>query len=130
MKQFVEKYTYDIWNRREIDVIDKFFDTNAVIHSTLGDFRGPEDMKKIVNTWFIAFPDIKINIQFSIQDKDKIAVHWDAACTHQGIFKDIAPTGNQISYSGITVYRIPECKILEYWAYVDMEYIIHQLRKG
>jgi len=33
----------------------------------------------------------------------------------------------KVSYSGVTVYRIKNGQIIEYWAYLDMQYMLSQI---
>lgn len=39
----------------------------------------------------------------------------------------IESSGKLVSYSGVTVYRIKNSQIVEYWAYLDMQHLLSQI---
>jgi steroid delta-isomerase-like uncharacterized protein len=127
-KEIAESYANAVWNEKDLSVIDSLIHPSALIHSLLGNFHGPEDMKKIVGSWLKSFPDLKVKHLATIQEGNKVVIQWEAKGTHQGEFKDIAPSGKSVAYSGVTIYRIQEGKIIEYWAYVDMQHLLNQIQ--
>lgn len=52
---------------------------------------------------------------------------WTQRGTHLGPFLDIPPTGKQISYSGINIFRIADGQIVEDTPYWDFNVILQQL---
>lgn len=127
IKKIAESYVHRIWDERNLNAIDELISSKCVIHSLLGDFQGPESMKKIVQTWLIGFPDLIVkNIAF-ICENDLVVIHWQAHGSHQGEFKGIKPTGKTVDYAGATIYRIQEGKIIEYWAYIDLQQLLKQI---
>ena len=62
-----------------------------------------------------------------IAEGDKVVSRWHASGTHQGQFVDMAATGKEVNYNGITIYRLEQNKIKEYWVVVDMFAIWQQL---
>jgi steroid delta-isomerase-like uncharacterized protein len=129
MKQIAESYTHRIWNEKDLSAIDDLIHKDAVAHSPLGNFHGQEAMKKIARTWLMGFPDLVVKNIATICEGDLVVIQWQAEGSHQGEFKGINPTGKQVSYAGVTIYRIKEGKIVEYWAYTDMQHLLEQLRK-
>lgn len=128
VKEVAEKYSQAIWNDKNFDAIDQFVDSSAILHSSLGNFLGPKDMKKIVQTWLTGFPDLTVENLAILQNGDRVAIQWQAKGSHQGEFKGFAPTGKPISYGGVTIYRILNEKIIEFWTYLDMQHLINQLK--
>ena len=129
-KNIAINYAHRIWNEKDLSAIDEVLDEKIVIHSLLGDFHGPESMKKVVQSWLTAFPDLTVENTAVIGEQDIIVLHWHAQGTHIGEFKGIQPTGNAVFYSGVTIYRISENKIVEYWAYLDMQHLFKQINEG
>lgn len=120
-------YADCIWNKKDLSFLTKFLDEKIVIHSLLGDFHGPESMKKVVQTWLTGFPNLSVKNSSVICENDLVVLHWHAQGTHQGEFKGIQPTGRPVVYAGTTIYRIRENKIVEYWAYLDMQHLLKQI---
>ena len=126
-KEIAEAYANQVWNDKEISAVDKFVHQNAVIHSLLGDYHGTKAMKEVVQSWLKGFPDLRVDNDIIISENDLVCIQWRAKGTHHGEFKGRKPTGNPVSYSGATVYRIKDSKIIEYWAYLDMQHLLSQI---
>jgi predicted ester cyclase len=126
-KEVAEEYANKIWNDKEINTIDRLVHQNVLIHSLLGDFYGTKAMRDVVQAWLKGFPNLRVDNHIIIGEADLVSIQWQAKGTHQGEFKAIKPTGNPVSYSGVTVYRMNEGKIVEYWAYLDMQHLLGQL---
>lgn len=127
IKAIAEEYANKIWNDKDINTVDKLVHQNVVIHSPLGNFHGTKAMKDVVQVWLKGFPDLQVYNDIVISENDIVSIQWRAQGTHQGEFKGRQPTGNAISYSGVTVYRIKNNQIIEYWAYLDMQHLLGQI---
>lgn len=127
-KNIAEEYTDRVWNKRDLSAIEDLLHPEIVIHSLLGDYHGQEAMKKVIDAWLTGFPDLVVKNIATIHKQDLIVIQWQAYGTHQGEFKNIKPTGKSITYEGETVYKIRDNKITEYWAYLDMQHILNQIR--
>jgi predicted ester cyclase len=84
-------------------------------------------MKDVVQTWLKGFPDLHVDNELVICENDVVSIQWRAKGTHQGEFKERPPTAKTVSYSGVTIYRIKNNKIIEYWAYLDMMNLLSQI---
>lgn len=123
----VEKYAHQLWNEKNLHAIDEFLAEDVIIHSPLGGFKGKSSMREIVNKWLTAFPDLSMENKGVLSDGDDVALHWAAKGTHKGEFRGKKPTGKKVAYSGVTIYRVKDGKIKEYWAYIDMQHLADQL---
>lgn len=126
-KKLVEIYAHRIWDEKDLRAIDELIHQKCVIHSLLGDFYGPKAMKNVVEAWLNGFPDLVVKNKSVICEQDLVVIQWQAHGTHQGEFKGIKPTGKSISYAGVTIYRVHQDKIVEYWAYLDMKHLLDQI---
>jgi len=123
-----ETYSQRIWNDKDLTAIDDLVHPDCIIHSLLGNFHGRAALKKIVQTWLKGFPDLHVKNIAVIADKDLVAIHWEANGTHQGEFKGVPASNKPISYAGVTIYRIRNGQIIEYWAYLDMQHLLKQIK--
>ncbi len=130
IKMIAEGYAQRIWNEKDLSAIDDFFHQDVIVHSLLGDFHGQESMRRIVQAWLTGFPNLTVEHNDVISDRDLVMIHWKAKGTHQGEFKGIKPTGKPVSYAGVTIYRIEDEKIIEYWAYLDMQHLLNQISQN
>lgn len=127
IKEIAKKYSNRVWNAKDIAIIDELVDQEILIHSLFGDFHGKEAMKEVVRNWLRGFPNLRVDPDFVIVENDLVSIQWHAQGTHQGEFKGRKPTGKSVSYSGMTIYRIKNGKITEYWAYLDMQFLLNQI---
>jgi steroid delta-isomerase-like uncharacterized protein len=127
IKEIAEKYANQVWNDKEISAVDRFVHQDAIIHSLLGDYHGTKAMKEVVQAWLNGFPDLRVYNDTIISENDLVSIQWRAKGTHSGEFKERKPTGKPVSYNGVTVYRIKDSKIIEYWAYLDMQHLLSQI---
>ena len=126
-RKIAEDYANTIWNQKEISTIDRLIHKDILIHSLLGDLRGAQAMKEVVQAWLKGFPDLSVKNELIISENDLVSIQWSAKGTHKGEFKGKKPTGKPVSYSGVTVYRIKNSQIVEYWAYLDMQHLFGQI---
>jgi predicted ester cyclase len=73
------------------------------------------------------FPDVVSTIEDLIAEGDKVVARWRSRATHQGDYMGIAPTGNRIEFTGISVYRIEEGKIAQSWNIEDQFGLLRQI---
>ena len=58
---------------------------------------------------------------------DKVVTRWIGQGTHQGELMGVAPTGNQLTFTGITIHRIEATKIVEEWSNWDALGLMQQI---
>lgn len=127
-KNIAEEYADRIWNKKDLSVIEDLLHPKITIHSLLGDYHGQDAMKNVVKAWLTGFPDLSVKNIATVCEGDLVVIQWQANGTHQGEFKNIKPTGKPVIYQGVTIYRINDNKITEYWAYLDMQHLLSQIR--
>jgi steroid delta-isomerase-like uncharacterized protein len=105
----------EVWNNRKLDVVNDLIASNYVNHDpNAPDFgRGPEGYKRLVNLYTTAFPDLRMSIEDTVSEDDKVVISWIASGTHRGDFQGTPPTNKKVSVEGITISRHANGKILE-----------------
>jgi len=89
--------------------------------------QGIESFKHVINMFRTAFPDIHLTIQDEIAEGERVVHRWTMSGTQQGEFMGIPSTGKQATWTGITIVRFADGKILERWANVDILSMLQQL---
>lgn len=62
-----------------------------------------------------AFRDLAVTDYSTVAQGDIVAVRWSARGTSTGSFMMLPPTGGNVEYSGVSMYRIEGDKIAEIW---------------
>jgi predicted ester cyclase len=74
-----------------------------------------------------AFPDLQIPIEDVIAEGDRVVTRWTTRGTHQGELMGAAPTGNQLTVTGILIDRVSGGKIEEEWVDYDTLHLMQQI---
>jgi predicted ester cyclase/catechol 2,3-dioxygenase-like lactoylglutathione lyase family enzyme len=128
VKEIAESYARRIWEQKDLSAIDEMLHPEVVIHSLLGSFYGRPAMKTVVQSWLTGFPDLTVKNISTISEGDLAVLHWQAHGTHAGEFKGVKASRRQVLYVGTTIYRVQNGLITEYWAYLDLEQLLKQIR--
>ncbi|HEX5912008.1 MAG TPA: ester cyclase, partial [Rubrobacter sp.] len=116
-KATFRRYIEEVWNQGRLELADEIFD-RYLSHQPDGQIleRGPEDVKRFVGEFRSAFPDFHISINDQIAEGDKVVSRGTIRGTHQGEFRGMAPTGEEIEERGFSVFRFSsEGKVVESW---------------
>jgi steroid delta-isomerase-like uncharacterized protein len=127
-KATFRRYVEEVGNQGNFDLADEFFDRYRA-HQPDGSVleRGPEDVKRFMGEFRNAFPDFHTTIEDQIAEGDKVVTRWTMRGTHEGEFRGIAPTGNQITVTGIGIFRFSDGKVVESWDNFDQLGMMQQL---
>jgi steroid delta-isomerase-like uncharacterized protein len=121
-KAIVQRYVDEIQNAHSLDGIDGIFDEDFTDHmaSSGGLFLGGMDgLKRGYATFLNAFPDLHVTVEAMIAEADKVVAYKTLTGTHRGTHLGIPPTGKRVQYQIISIYRIKNGKIAEYWGLQD-----------
>jgi steroid delta-isomerase-like uncharacterized protein len=74
-----------------------------------------------------AFSELHVTIEDQIAEGDKVATRLTWRATHTRYFQGLAPTGNKVAVSAISIERIKDGKIVERWFNQDQLGLMRQL---
>ena len=119
---------YEMWNRWDFALADELIAEDISFRGSLGvEVRGREGFKGYMRAVYAAFPDFHNRIEELIAEGDKVAVRLTYTGTHRGELFGIRPTGRQVSYAGMAIFRIVEGRIVEGWVLGDVHGLVRQL---
>jgi steroid delta-isomerase-like uncharacterized protein len=122
------RFMEEVVNKGNLAVIDELFAPNFVDHSAIpGLANDREGYKQFFANTHSAFPDFHSTLEDMFAEGDKVVQRFTARGTHQGEFMGIAPTGKQVTITGIGIHRIKDDKIVEGWTSMDMLGMMQQL---
>jgi predicted ester cyclase len=126
-KAFVRRFYEDIFNQRNLALVDELCTTNHVFHNPPTTLHGREEFKQLLSLYITAFPDARFTVEDSIAEGDRIASRYTFRGTHQGKLMGIAPTGKQVTVTGIIINRIAGGQSAEGWLNFDALGMLQQL---
>ena len=116
-----------VWGTRDEATLEELFAPDFVHHGALpGQTPDREGHKQTLAMFRSAFPDLNVTTEDIIAE-GKAVSRWTARGTHQGELMGIAPTGNEVTFTGIEVLRIAEGKVVERWAETNDLEVMQQI---
>jgi steroid delta-isomerase-like uncharacterized protein len=118
-----------VWNERRLEFINEVFaETHAVGDPTLlGGAVGPAAYRCQMERFLAGFPDLKLTVDDTVSEEDKLVVAWTITGSHKGVFLGVPPTNKKVSFSGITINQIADGKIIESTVIWDTLGLLKQL---
>ena len=113
-RAIVARLYEDLWNTGQLAVADELFTKSERVKHYIENFRK-------------AFPDIQHTIQEVVAEGDTVVVRWSAQGSHMGNFHAIEPTGQRVSYDGVTIAHLVDGKIVEHRTIWDAVALLEQI---
>ncbi|HOG46203.1 MAG TPA: ester cyclase [Anaerolineae bacterium] len=127
-KETVHRYIDETFNKGNLAVIDEVLAPSFVDHNpTPGQATGPMGAIEFARNFRSAFPDLHVNIEEMVAEGDKVAMRSTIRGTQKGEFMGISPTGMQVSWQAMAIFRVASGKILERWSSQDHLGLLQQL---
>jgi predicted ester cyclase len=112
-------------------VVDEVLNPDFVCYdpnSESGEVRGSETIKAEIEYFRNAVPDLTYTIEEQMAEGDKVVTRYTVSGTHQGEFFGVAPTGESLTMSGISIDRFDEGgKMVEEWPEYDLLGVMRQI---
>jgi steroid delta-isomerase-like uncharacterized protein len=99
-------------NKHNLPLLHELYAECVFYRPDTGELKG-EALKQYLASILAAFPDFRLTIEDQVAEGDKVATRYSCTGTHQGEFMGLAPTGKQVTTSGMNISRIVEGKIVE-----------------
>src|SRR5215467_3273144 len=119
---------YDAFNQRNLLAgYYELFAPDFVLHNASMTIQGLEAYQQFISMYLTAFPDARLTLEDVIAEGDKVVTRQTFRGTHRGELMGIAPTGKQVSGTGMVITRIANGKAVEQWANYDDLGLLQQL---
>ena len=122
-KAIIGRWFTDFWGKNcNLDIVDEIAAPDMLLQYSLHDpRRGREDIKAFMTDFRKAFPDLNFwGTADLIAEGDYVVGRWEGGGTHTGpAFSDFlagslpAATGRKMHFTGTTVLRLKNSKIVE-----------------
>jgi steroid delta-isomerase-like uncharacterized protein len=118
-----------VWGKGELAIIDELASPALTVYyppfSQVA--KGIEAFKQEVIGFRSTFTDADFPIEEEIAEGDKVVFRWSCSGTHQGNLFGVPGTGKRIKWTGITIYRIVDGKVMEERGEEDFLSILRQI---
>jgi steroid delta-isomerase-like uncharacterized protein len=127
-ERIARRWFEEVWNARRDETVDELMPPHSVGHMEGGDVRGPGDFKAARREFMTAFPDIRVTVEDTVGDGEKVVVRWAASGTHRGEALGLTPTNSPVRFRGMTWLTIRDGKIVEGWDAWNQGKLIEEMR--
>lgn len=114
-KETVRRLLEGVWD--DFGVVDEVVADDFVGHDPASPqpIRGPQGAKDNFQTYKDAFAGARITVDEVIAEGDIAAARWTGRGRHENEIMGIAPTGRDVTVSGVSFVRLRDGKIVESW---------------
>lgn len=122
----------EVINTGKLELCDRYLAADRIDYQDYGlapgMANGHEGFKRVLGGFVEAFPDLHLEVQFTVADDDRIMFFISTTGTHRGPFMGMAPTGKQFKVNGADIFRFnDEGKIAAHWGVFDTFGMLAQL---
>ncbi len=126
-KALVGQY-YQALSTGDIMLMDRLLAPNYVHHNPVPGTRPDRDgTKQTVAAFHLAFPDAEFTLEHVITEGDIAVGHWTLRGTHQAEWRGVPATHEQVTITGVHLFRIAAGQIVEEWRNSDALGLLQQL---
>jgi len=130
-KALIRRWFEEVWNKGREEAIDEMFAEEGVANGLVDDagqpLRGPKGFKPFFRKFREAFPEIQVVVEDAVAEGDRVAARCTVRGTHRGDTLGFAATQRPVEFTGITIVRIRDGKIVEAWNNFDFMTMFQQL---
>ena len=130
-KAVVRRFIDEVFNNRDVAVLEELFSPDYVFHAGGGTVRGLPGIRRPCDVLLTAFPDLQVTVDAVVAEGDRVAGRYTWRGTHLGELAlpvlHIAPTGKQVTWTATTISRIADGKIAEDWEDANWLGLLRQL---
>jgi steroid delta-isomerase-like uncharacterized protein len=113
---FIKRWFDEVWNNKREAAVDEMLADDGVGYGLPGgDIRGPEAFKTYQKALLSAYPDLRVIVEDTITEGDKVVARCHVTGVHQGEGLGLAATNKPVEFTGFCMLRLKDGKIIEAW---------------
>jgi predicted ester cyclase len=115
-KEIARYFFLETWAKANLAVVDELASPDfKVYYPILSKTLDCEGFKTWIAQTHIGFPDLQFTITDAIAEEEKVVISWTAQGTYKKEIKllNFPPTFKSGTWTGISIYRIIEGKVVE-----------------
>ena len=114
-KAIGRRWAEEVWGKADVSVADQLAHPDITVAYPLlpETVHGSQAFKQVLAMVKGALPDVHSSVDELIAEGDKVVIRWTMAGTQLGAFGSIPPTGKSVSWTGISICRIVDGKVIE-----------------
>src|SRR6185437_5675005 len=133
-KHVVAEFVERCQNQHDLAFADEVFHPGFVNHYRPGGQDIPETARPasgfqaFYGALLRGFPDATMQVNEQLAERDLVATRKTFRGTHLGELWGLPPTGNQVEFEFIDIFRVRDVKLAEHWTSMDLDALRSQMR--
>ena len=127
----IHRWFEEVWNKGREEAIDELFAEDGIAHGLADEagqaLHGPAGFKPFFRKFRDAFPDLQVIVEDCISEGDRVAARCRVRAKHTGEGLGVAATGSPVEFTGMSIVRIRDGKIVEGWNNFDFMRLFQQI---
>ena len=127
-RQAIDRLASEVLTNHDLGVLDAIFHADYVeADPPPGMGPGVDGLRRWLEGWFAAFPDVRWTVEEQIADGDVVWSRSTWRGTHRGEFFGVPATGREVSVAAWTIDRFADGKITHSRLIMDTLGLMQQL---
>jgi predicted ester cyclase len=127
----IRQWFREVWDEGREEAIDRLMAPNGVVHGLSGPggppLTGPGAFRQVFNTFREALGDLRIDIERTVAQGDTVAAFCRVRGRHVGHAFGGPPTDRDVDFTGITLARVQNGRLVEGWNVFDLLTMYQQI---
>ncbi|HEY8938099.1 MAG TPA: ester cyclase [Cyclobacteriaceae bacterium] len=130
-KAIVSRFNYEFIGQGNLKTFKEIVSDDLFNHVAMpGVSTGPDGMEHfILNVLRKGFPDIKVEIQDQVAERDLVTTRKQFTATHLGDVMGIAPSNKRVVIKVIDIIRLRDGKYIEHWGLSNFAEVLAEIAK-
>ena len=129
-KATIRRYYQEFWEDGNLEAASEFWTPEVVLHTIASfsqDRHGIDEVRQSAATARAALSDMHFTIEDLFAEDDRVVVRYSARGKHLGELNGVAPTGKEIEWPGVGIFRLEGGRIAEMWSAIDTMGMMQQV---
>ncbi len=115
-KDLVRRIFDEVINEGRMDAIDDLFAEDFLDHGPMGDMRGRDTFRQLVEQWRAAVPDVHCEVDNIVAEGDLLGWTVHTTGTHTGDALGFPATGKRFETVSANIGRMRDGRASEHWS--------------
>jgi steroid delta-isomerase-like uncharacterized protein len=128
---FAHRWFEEVWNQGSAAAIDELTHPDLIAHGLTdaagNEITGVPAFKTFHDNLRSAFPDLDVTVEDTVMEDDMLVARCRVRATHSGNGLGIEATGNPVDFTGMSMMRIVDGRIVENWDSYDFLTMMQQV---
>jgi steroid delta-isomerase-like uncharacterized protein len=121
----------EMFGQGNVDLIDELLHDDFVEHEAMPGMPTGKDAPKAMTAMIReSFPDLRVEVDDTIEEGNKLAVRCRFIGTHRGEWMGVPATGRSIEVNVMDVLEFEGDKVIAHWGVMDSAGMMEQLGVG